>query len=118
MAGDIARHYLYLLRNLLTVLAVTSIIAMTMNAHAMIPTIAVATYIPLFVILLTNRPWHRQHKLFFLFLIAAAVWSLVDILFRGDFFSAYKLFLMKVIISDMGSNSILLFYFQFLSAAA
>ena len=111
MAGDIARHYLYLLRNLLTVLAVTSIIAMTMNAHAMIPTIAVATYIPLFVILLTNRPWHRQHKLFFLFLIAAAVWSLVDILFRGDFFSAYKLFLMKVIICSLIWAVIQFYYF-------
>ena len=71
-----------------------------MNIHALIPLIATIAYIPLIVILLSNRPWQRQQRLFFLFLIPAMMWSLTDIFFRSDFFMEHevKLVLVKAVI--------------------
>jgi diguanylate cyclase (GGDEF)-like protein/putative nucleotidyltransferase with HDIG domain len=53
---------------------------------AVIPLVAAVAYIPLIVILLTNRPWQSQQKFFFLFLTPAIFWSLVDVCARGPFF--------------------------------
>ena len=69
-----------------------------MNVHSLIPLVATIAYIPLFVILLSNRPWQLRHKLFLLFLIPAILWSLSDIFFRSDFFMPYKLLLVRVVI--------------------
>jgi diguanylate cyclase (GGDEF)-like protein len=54
-----------------------------MDASALIPLIASIAYIPLFVILLTNRPWSRRHRLFLLFLIPAVLWSLSTFISRS-----------------------------------
>ena len=51
-----------------------------MNAVVLVPLIATIVYIPLFVILLSNRPWQRRHRLFLLFLIPAVLWSFVTFL--------------------------------------
>jgi len=67
-----------------------------MNVQVIVPLIATIAYIPLFVILLSNRPWQRGHRLFLLFLIPAILWSLSIILFRGDFLMPYKLLLSKI----------------------
>ncbi len=71
-----------------------------MNIHALIPLIATIAYIPLIVILLSNRPWQRQQRLFFLVLIPAMMWSLTDVFFRSSFFMEYetKLVLVKAVI--------------------
>jgi len=67
-----------------------------MNVNVLVPLIATIAYIPLFVILLTNRPWQRGHRLFLLFLIPTILWSLSIVLFRGDFLMPYKLLLSKI----------------------
>jgi len=67
-----------------------------MNIHVLVPLIATIAYIPLFVILLSNRPWQRRHRLFLLFLIPAILWSLSDIFFRSDFLMPYKLLLIGI----------------------
>ena len=67
-----------------------------MNSHVVIPLIGTIAYIPLFVILLSNRPWQRKHRLFLLFLVPAMLWSLTDIFFRSDFLMPYKLLLVKI----------------------
>jgi len=72
-----------------------------MNTHALLPLIATITYIPLFVILLANRPWQRQQRFFFLFLIPAILWSFSDVFFRGDFFMADKLLLIRLVLCIM-----------------
>jgi len=54
-----------------------------MNVYALVPLIAAIAYIPLFVILLSNRPWQRRHRLFLLFLIPAVLWSLSTFLSRS-----------------------------------
>lgn len=61
-----------------------------MNASAsiaqpsvLIPLIASITYVPLFVILLSSRPWSRKHRFFLLFLISAVLWSLSTFISRS-----------------------------------
>ncbi len=82
-----------------------------MNVHVLIPVIATIAYVPLFVILLVNRPWQRKQRLFFLFLIPAILWSLSDIFFRSDFFMPHKLLLVKVVICIVIWMLIQLHYF-------
>jgi diguanylate cyclase (GGDEF)-like protein/putative nucleotidyltransferase with HDIG domain len=67
-----------------------------MNVDVLIPLIATIAYIPLFVILLSDRPWQRRHRFFLLFLIPAMLWSLSIVLFRSDFLMSYKLLLSKI----------------------
>jgi diguanylate cyclase (GGDEF)-like protein len=55
-----------------------------MNAQTVIPLIATIAYIPLFVILLSNRPWQRRHTFFLWFLIPAVLWSFITFLSMGD----------------------------------
>jgi diguanylate cyclase (GGDEF)-like protein len=54
-----------------------------MNADSLVPLVATIIYVPLFVILASNRPWRIGHKLFFGFLIAAALWSFTTFLSRS-----------------------------------
>jgi diguanylate cyclase (GGDEF)-like protein len=69
-----------------------------MNIYALIPLIASIAYIPLFAILLTNRPWQSQQRLFLIFLIPAISWSLSDMLFRSDFFMPNKFLLVDLVL--------------------
>jgi len=74
-----------------------SIINSAMNTHVLIPLIAAIAYVPLLVILLTNRPWERRQKLFLSFLVAALLWSISDIFARSDFFLQSKLLLSQIV---------------------
>ncbi|MDH5781940.1 MAG: hypothetical protein OEZ07_05165, partial [Dehalococcoidia bacterium] len=67
-----------------------------MNGPTLITLIATIAYIPLIIILLTNRPWNRKQRFFFLFLISAFLWSFTAIFFRSDFLMSHKLLLVKV----------------------
>jgi len=58
-----------------------------MSVQAVIPLIATVAYIPLFIVLLINRPWQRKQKLFLGFLIPATLWSLTIVVFRSDPFA-------------------------------
>ncbi|MBN2186780.1 MAG: diguanylate cyclase [Dehalococcoidia bacterium] len=69
-----------------------------MNIHTLIPLTASIVYIPLFVLLLLNRPWQREQKIFLFFLLPAFLWSLSDTFGRSDFFMPYKLLLVKVVV--------------------
>jgi hypothetical protein len=67
-----------------------------MNSHVLIPLIASIVYIPLFAILLANRPWDRKQRFFLLFVVTAFLWSFTDVLFRSDFFMQDKFLIAKV----------------------
>jgi diguanylate cyclase (GGDEF)-like protein/putative nucleotidyltransferase with HDIG domain len=69
-----------------------------MNGHVVVPLIATIAYIPLFVILLSNRPWSRKHRLFLLFLIPAVIWSLSTFLSRSDLLIQNRLLEVKIVI--------------------
>jgi diguanylate cyclase (GGDEF)-like protein/putative nucleotidyltransferase with HDIG domain len=66
-----------------------------MNAQILIPLIATIAYIPLFVILLSNRPWDRKQMFFFLFLIPAILWSSIGFLGYSGLFAEGKTFVVK-----------------------
>src|SRR4030042_2942433 len=69
-----------------------------MNIHALIPLIAAVAYIPLFLILINNRPWQRQHRLFAAYLIVAVFWSVADIFGRSYFFMDRKVLLLQIVV--------------------
>jgi len=56
-----------------------------MDVQVLLPLIATIAYIPLFVILLFNRPWDRKQKFLLLFLVPATLWSFVAFFGRTDF---------------------------------
>jgi diguanylate cyclase (GGDEF)-like protein len=67
-----------------------------MNIYALLPLIVVLAYIPLLVMTVSSRPWHRRHELFILFLIPATIFGLTDFVLRGNFFLQYNPLLLKL----------------------
>ncbi|MFO7773093.1 MAG: diguanylate cyclase [Dehalococcoidia bacterium] len=82
-----------------------------MTADALIPLIATVAYIPLFVILLSNRPWQQKQRLFLLFLIPTMLWSFGTFLFRSDLFIPYKLLTARVALCILFWMLVQLHYF-------
>ena len=71
---------------------------MNNDVTVIVPLIATVAYIPLFVILLTNRPWGIRHRLFLLFLITAVFWSFTTFLSRSILPSQYEPTGVKIVI--------------------
>lgn len=69
-----------------------------MNVHSLIPLIATIAYIPLFIILLANRPWQHQKQVFAIFLVSAILWSFGDFLFRSDYLVNEKIYIAKAVL--------------------
>ncbi|MGD0855576.1 MAG: diguanylate cyclase [Dehalococcoidia bacterium] len=69
-----------------------------MNTHSLIPLIATLAYVPLFLILIANRPWQRQKQTFAVFLMAIMLWSFGDFLFRSNYLVNEKIYLAKAIL--------------------
>jgi diguanylate cyclase (GGDEF)-like protein/putative nucleotidyltransferase with HDIG domain len=69
-----------------------------MNTYTIAPLVAVLAYIPLLVVLAFSRPWQKRSTLFIHFIIAAMLWSTVDILLRSDYFPDNKYLLAQLII--------------------
>ena len=69
-----------------------------MNVNILVPLIATVAYIPLFVVLLLNRPWDRKQRFFFLFLVPAVFWSLSAFLSRSGLLIQNKPLELKIVI--------------------
>ncbi|OGO18451.1 MAG: hypothetical protein A2Z15_02805 [Chloroflexi bacterium RBG_16_50_11] len=69
-----------------------------MNAYSIAPLIAALAYIPLLVTTALSRPWQKRYTLFILFVSAAAVWSVVDILLRSNYFPEHKYLFFQLIV--------------------
>ncbi len=69
-----------------------------MNVYALFPLVAIIAYIPLLVTTLNSHPWQRRHTLFVLFLVPAMTWSLIDYIFRSNFFPQLGSLLFNAII--------------------
>ncbi len=73
-----------------------------MAIHYLIPLIATLIYVSLFLVVIINRPWQKQHKLFVLYLAAATLWGFSNFLLLSNFLIEYKLLLFRlVIVSSM-----------------
>ncbi|HJX03016.1 MAG TPA: diguanylate cyclase [Dehalococcoidia bacterium] len=79
-----------------------------MNIISLLPLLAALAYIPLVVISLTTRPWHKHHLIFIIFLLAGMLWSLSTFFMRSDYLMEQKLLLFK-----MTTISYFLFIVQF-----
>jgi diguanylate cyclase (GGDEF)-like protein len=69
-----------------------------MNIYCIPPLLAAVAYMPLLGILLANRPWNKQQRLFTWFLITAIFWSVGDVLFRSSLFLPHKFILFKTVL--------------------
>jgi len=69
-----------------------------MNVYAIAPLIAVIAYIPLLITTAFSRPWQKRYTLFVLFIIAAIIWSTIDIFLRIDFFPNNEYIPFKLIV--------------------
>jgi diguanylate cyclase (GGDEF)-like protein/putative nucleotidyltransferase with HDIG domain len=69
-----------------------------MNAYAIAPLIAVIAYIPLLITTAVSRPWQKRYTLFIIFIVAAMIWSTIDIFLRVDFFPGSEYIPFKLIV--------------------
>ncbi|MBI4303377.1 MAG: diguanylate cyclase [Chloroflexi bacterium] len=77
-----------------------------MNIYSTFPLIATIAYMVLLGTMFNSRPWQSRHKLFALFLVAAMSWSLVDYLFRSDFFPQDRLLLLQITLVMFGGMAV------------
>jgi len=68
-----------------------------MDIHYLIPLFAAVIYVSLLLVIIINRPWQEQHRLFVMYLAAATLWSFSDFLMRSDFLIEYKLILFRIV---------------------
>ncbi len=68
------------------------------KAETLLPLFATIAYVPLFVILLSNRPWQRKHTLFLLFLVPALLWSLITFLGMNNMVMPNKWLAVEVVL--------------------
>ena len=69
-----------------------------MDIQYLIPLVAAIIYVSLFLVIIVNRPWQKQHKLLIWYLVAAMLWSFSTFLLRSDYLMEYKLPLFRVVL--------------------
>ncbi len=69
-----------------------------MNIYALFPLMATFAYVILLVITASSRPWHRRHRLFIFVIIPAMMWSLTDVILRGNYFPNLQFFFLQLIL--------------------
>ncbi len=67
-----------------------------MNVHVFIPLIACIAYLPLLAGVISNWPWSRQRRLFFLFLFSIFIFSIINYLFFSDLLPKYSIQLIDI----------------------
>ncbi len=82
-----------------------------MNIGTLVSLLATVAYIPLLILLISNRPWQRRHKLFAAFLVGMMIWSLGTFLFRSEFFMEEKVLLAKITLCFLALSIAPLHYF-------
>ncbi|MFC2035693.1 histidine kinase [Chloroflexota bacterium] len=70
-----------------------------MDAYSLIPLVVAVINGSLFLVILFNRPWQRQHKLLIMYLVAITLWSFSAFLMYSEFFTESKLLLFRVVTS-------------------
>jgi signal transduction histidine kinase len=82
-----------------------------MDVQHLIPLSAAVIYVSLLVVIIVNRSWKLQHKLFIIYLVAATLWSYSDFLLRSELFPGYGLLLFRVTICASIWWAVQLYYF-------
>lgn len=82
-----------------------------MNTQAYISLAVVIAYIPLAFILISNRPWNRQQKLFAMMLVPTFLWGLSNVIFRSSFFVQEKLLVLRFVLCFFVWTAVQFHYF-------
>ncbi len=82
-----------------------------MAIHYLIPLIATLIYVSLFLVVIINRPWQKQHKLFVLYLAVATLWGFSNFLLLSNFLIEYKLLLFRIVTFTSMWWAVQLYYF-------
>ena len=69
-----------------------------MNIGIIISFLAAVAYLPLLIMLLLNRPWQREHRLFALNLFATMAWGAANAVFRSSLLPETKLLQYELVI--------------------
>ncbi len=69
-----------------------------MNIQAYISLAVVIAYIPVALILIFNRPWNSQQKLFAITLVPTFLWGLSNVIFRSELFPQEKLLVLRFVL--------------------
>ena len=69
-----------------------------MEINYLVPLLAAVIYISVCFVVIANRTWQKEHKLFVLYLAASALWSFSDFLLRSSYFMDHKLVLFKIVV--------------------
>ncbi len=71
-----------------------------MNAYAIAPLVAVIAYIPLLITTAASRPWQKRYTYFALFIVAAIIWSMIDVFLRADFYPENRFLFFQLTIAS------------------
>jgi len=64
--------------------------------HAWVPLAATLVYVLLFLVIVFNRRWPKQNRLFAVYLLAAIIWTFTTFLLRSSLFLDHKLLLFSI----------------------
>jgi diguanylate cyclase (GGDEF)-like protein len=82
-----------------------------MNINSILPLVATIAFIPILVIIISNRPWKRQHLIFILYIVAGIAFSFFSFLMRSDFFPDQRTILFKLTLFSFMWLVVQFFYF-------
>jgi len=69
-----------------------------MEAVSLVPLVLAGSYFILLLVIAFQRPLHKPHVLFMIYLLSAILWSSSVVVLRSNFFLDYKLLLFKFVI--------------------
>ena len=83
-----------------------------MTVYYIIPFLAALIHVSLFLFIILNRPWQKQHKLLALYLVTAVFWTLSSFFLQNsNFFAEDKLLLFRIVIAISMWWAVQLYYF-------
>lgn len=85
-----------------------------MDINYVVPLVAAVIYVSLFLVIILNRTWEKQHKLLVWYLLAAMLWSFSTFLLRSNYLMEYKLLLFRVVLFVSMWWVVQLYYFAML----
>ena len=82
-----------------------------MNINSIPPLVATIAFIPILIIIISNRPWQRSNLIFSLYIVAGIAFSFFSFLMRSDFFPEQRAILFNLTLFSFMWLVVQFFYF-------
>jgi diguanylate cyclase (GGDEF)-like protein len=82
-----------------------------LEIHHLVPLFAAVVYTALLLVVVFNRVWNTQQKLFAWYLLAAILWTLSTFILRSDFLLEYKLLVFRIVLCASMWWAVQLYFF-------